>query len=136
VRGLPGGMAFQVGEAGGRLSAGQKQLLSLARVMLADPDVVVLDEATSSIDSETEKQIEAAMATLLEDRVALVIAHRLSTIREAANIVVMAQGRILEQGDHGTLLARDGAYAALYRSQQAQRSTRAASFLDTLADPG
>ena len=136
VRALPGGMDFQVGEAGGRLSAGQKQLISLARVMLADPDLVVLDEATSSIDSETEKQIEAAMATLLEERVALVIAHRLSTIREAANIVVMTQGRILEQGDHAALIARDGAYASLYRSQQAQRSTRTDRFLDSLADPG
>lgn len=135
VRALPGGMDFQVGEAGGRLSAGQKQLVSLARVMLADPDLVVLDEATSSIDSDTEKQIEAAMATLLEGRVALVIAHRLSTIREAANIVVMAQGRVLEQGDHAGLLARDGAYASLYRSQQAQRSTRTDSFLGSLTEP-
>jgi ATP-binding cassette subfamily B protein len=135
VRALPGGVEFQVGEAGGRLSAGQKQLVSLARVMLADPEVVVLDEATSSIDSDTEKQIEAAMATLLEDRVALVIAHRLSTIRDAANIVVMAGGRILEEGSHGALLARDGAYAALFRTQQAQRSTSSDRFLDSLADP-
>ena len=123
VRALPGGIDFEVGEAGSRLSAGQKQLISLARVLLADPDVVVLDEATSSIDSETERRIEAAMATLLEDRVALVIAHRLSTIRDAANIVVMAGGAILEQGDHATLMKRDGAYASLYRTQQAQRST-------------
>lgn len=124
VRALPGGMEFEVGEAGSRLSAGQKQLISLARVMLADPDIVVLDEATSSIDSQTERRIEAAMAALLENRIALVIAHRLSTIRDAANIVVMAEGTILEQGDHATLMTRDGAYAALYRTQQAQRSTQ------------
>ena len=135
VHALPGGVDFQVGEAGGRLSAGQKQLISLARVMLADPDLVVLDEATSSIDSDTEKQIERAMAKLLAGRVALVIAHRLSTIREAANIVVLDGGRIVEAGDHATLLGENGAYAALYRSQQAQRSTRSKPFMNSMPDP-
>lgn len=129
VRGLPGGMEFQVGEAGNRLSAGQKQLLSLARVTLADPDLVVLDEATSSIDTETEARIQQAMARLFEGRIALVIAHRLSTIREADEIVVLDAGRIIERGDHAGLLARNGAYARLYRAQQASDAARTGDWM-------
>lgn len=129
VRELPGGADFDVGEAGNRLSAGQKQLLSLARVLLADPDVVILDEATSSIDTETELRIQDAIRTLLAGRIALVVAHRLSTIRDAANIVVVGGGRILEAGDHATLMAADGAYADLYRAQQARATLREGSWI-------
>ena len=125
VRGLPDGVNFQVGEAGSRLSSGQKQLISLARVMLADPDVVILDEATSSIDSETEFRIQRAMRKLFAGRIALVIAHRLSTIREAEQIVVVDGGRIIERGDHADLIRAGGAYAGLYRAQRASDAAHA-----------
>ncbi|MCC5873046.1 MAG: ABC transporter ATP-binding protein [Gammaproteobacteria bacterium] len=134
VRGLPGGVDFQVGEAGGRLSSGQKQLVSLARVMLADPDVVILDEATSSIDSATEFRIQRAMRTLFAGRIALVIAHRLSTIREAEQIVVVDGGRIIERGDHAQLLALNGAYAGLYRAQRASDAARAGDWAGTTVE--
>lgn len=130
VSGLPGGVDFQVGEAGSRLSSGQKQLISLARVMLADPDVVILDEATSSIDSETEFRIGRAMRKLFAGRIALVIAHRLSTIREAEQIVVVDGGRIIERGDHAALMQAGGAYADLYRAQRASDSARAADWAE------
>jgi ATP-binding cassette subfamily B protein len=133
VHALPGGVDFEVGEAGSRLSAGQKQLVSLARVLLADPDVVVLDEATSSIDTETEFRIQRAMRTLFEDRIALVIAHRLSTIRDADEIVVVDGGRIIERGDHATLMARNGAYADLYRAQKATDAAQTGDWMEAPA---
>ncbi len=135
VRALPGGADFDVGEAGGRLSSGQKQLVSLARVMLADPDVVILDEATSSIDSETEFRIQRAMRTLFAGRIALVIAHRLSTIRDADEIVVLDGGRIIERGDHATLLDAEGAYASLYQAQRATDAARAGDWVQVRAEP-
>lgn len=135
VRTLPGGMAFEVGEAGSRLSSGQKQLISLARVMLADPDVVILDEATSSIDSETEFRIQRAMKKLFQGRIAMVIAHRLSTIREADEIVVVDGGRIVERGNHAALMAADGAYARLYRAQQATDAAHAGSWMHGAVAP-
>lgn len=130
VRGLPDGVDFQVGEAGSRLSSGQKQLISLARVMLADPDVVILDEATSSIDSETEFRIQHAMRKLFAGRIALVIAHRLSTIREAEQIAVVEGGCIIERGDHAELMRAEGAYAGLYRAQRASDAARAGDWAE------
>ncbi len=106
-----------VGEGGNHLSTGQKQLISLARAILADPAIIVLDEATSSVDPETEKLIQEAIHTVLNGRTSFVIAHRLSTIREADRILVIEKGRIIEDGDHDSLIAADGHYAAMYRRQ-------------------
>jgi ATP-binding cassette subfamily B multidrug efflux pump len=99
------------------LSAGEKQLLTIARAFLADPEILVLDEATSSVDTRTEVLVQQAMNALRANRTSFVIAHRLSTIRDADAIVVMEHGQIVEQGDHDTLLAAGGAYARLYESQ-------------------
>jgi ABC-type multidrug transport system fused ATPase/permease subunit len=99
------------------LSVGQRQLLSFARALLADPRILVLDEATSSVDTQTERQIQQALRRLLEGRTSFVIAHRLSTIREADMVVVMHEGRIVEQGTHDELMAHRGSYYALYAMQ-------------------
>jgi ATP-binding cassette, subfamily B, multidrug efflux pump len=99
------------------VSAGEKQLLTIARAFLADPRILILDEATSSVDTRTEVLIQRAMAKLMKGRTAFVIAHRLSTIRDADTILVMNHGRIIEQGTHKELLARNGFYADLYNSQ-------------------
>lgn len=114
---LPQGFATQVGERGTRLSQGQKQLLSFARALLADPRILVLDEATASVDSQTEAIIGEALRTLLADRTSLVIAHRLSTIRDADLILVLEDGRVVEQGTHAELLGTEGLYSALYARQ-------------------
>ncbi|MEZ4236341.1 MAG: ABC transporter ATP-binding protein [Myxococcota bacterium] len=110
VEALPDGYATQVGEGGGRLSTGQRQLVSMARAVLADPSVLILDEATSSIDERTERAIQAGLEELLVGRMAVVIAHRLATIRNADRILVVDGGRIVEAGDHAALMARRGAY--------------------------
>ncbi len=114
---LPEGYDTIIGESGGSLSQGQKQLLCIARVMLCLPPMLFLDEATSSIDTRTEAHIQQAFNTMMEGRTSFIVAHRLSTIREADLILVMRDGHIVEQGNHETLLARNGFYAELYKSQ-------------------
>lgn len=111
---LEGGLDTDVGEAGRSLSMGQRQLVAMARVLLQDPGILVLDEATASVDPLTEVQIQEGLDEVLRGRTALVIAHRLSTVREADRIVVLRQGEVLEEGSHDALLAQGGAYQALY----------------------
>ncbi len=118
------GYQTQVGEGGGRLSVGQKQLISFARAILADPKIFVMDEATSSVDTETELVIQSGIAAILRGRISFVIAHRLSTIRSADRILVIEGGRIVEDGDHRSLLARRGRYHELYTTQFARRQQR------------
>ncbi len=117
VHSLPEGYETRIDEEGTNLSAGEKQLVTIARAFLSDPALLILDEATSSVDTRTELLLQQAMAAVRSDRTSFVIAHRLSTIREADLILVMENGRIVEQGNHDQLLAADGAYADLYRSQ-------------------
>ena len=118
---LAGGYDMEVGERGVQLSAGQRQLLAFARALVADPRILILDEATANVDLHTESRIEDGLRRLLAGRTAIVIAHRLSTIRQAGRIVVLDQGRIVEQGSHDELIAAEGAYYGLYRdwAQQA-----------------
>ena len=117
IRRLPDGYNTVIGEGGGSLSQGQKQLLCIARLFLSLPPMLILDEATSSIDTRTELKIQNAFATLMQGRTSFIVAHRLSTIKEADVILVMKDGRIIEQGDHDTLLARNGFYTELWTSQ-------------------
>ena len=117
IRRLPEGYDTMITENGGNLSQGQKQLLCIARVMLALPPMLILDEATSSIDTRTEIRIQKAFNTLMEGRTSFIVAHRLSTIRNADVILVMRDGNIVEQGTHKELLARNGFYAEIYNSQ-------------------
>ena len=106
-----------IGEDGGSLSQGQKQLLCITRVMLSLPPMLILDEATSSIDTRTEIRIQKAFASMMEGRTSFIVAHRLSTIQNADIILVMKDGNIIEQGNHESLLAQNGFYATLYNSQ-------------------
>ena len=106
-----------IAEDGGNISQGQKQLLCIARVMLCLPPMLILDEATSSIDTRTEVRIQKAFARMMQGRTSFIVAHRLSTIREADVILVMKDGHIVEQGSHDELLAANGFYAKLYNSQ-------------------
>ncbi len=117
IKRLPDGYDTVIGEDGGNLSQGQKQLLCITRVMLCLPPMLILDEATSSIDTRTEIKIQQAFATMMKGRTSFIVAHRLSTIREADVILVMKDGNIIEQGNHETLLAQNGFYAKLYQSQ-------------------
>ncbi|MEM7028567.1 MAG: ABC transporter ATP-binding protein, partial [Chloroflexota bacterium] len=111
---LPQGINTDVGERGARLSLGQRQLVALARVLLQDPAILLLDEATASIDPITEAQVQAALATVLSDRTSIIIAHRLSTVRAADRIIVLNDGQIIEEGNHDDLLTQNGHYAELY----------------------
>ena len=117
VQTLPGGYDMELNEEASNVSQGQKQLLTIARAILADPKILILDEATSSVDTRTEIQIQKAMDTLMKGRTSFVIAHRLSTIRDADVILVMKDGDIVEQGNHEELLAKNGFYTDLYNSQ-------------------
>ncbi|MCI6547640.1 MAG: ATP-binding cassette domain-containing protein, partial [Coriobacteriaceae bacterium] len=117
VRTLSQGYDTPLTDGGENVSQGQRQLLTIARAMLTDPAMLILDEATSSVDTRTEQAIVRAMEAIMENRTSFVIAHRLSTIVDADLILVMDRGTIIEQGTHESLLAKDGAYAALYRSQ-------------------
>ena len=114
---MPNGYDTVIAEDGGNLSQGQKQLLCIARVMLVNPPMLILDEATSSIDTRTELKVQAAFQNIMEGRTSFIVAHRLSTIQNATTILVMEQGKIIEQGNHQTLLSRNGFYAKLYHSQ-------------------
>ena len=117
IRRLPDGYDTVIGEDGGNLSQGQKQLLCITRVMLCLPPMLILDEATSSIDTRTEIKIQKAFGRMMEGRTSFIVAHRLSTIREADVILVMKDGHIIEQGSHDELIKQNGFYAELYNSQ-------------------
>jgi ATP-binding cassette subfamily B protein len=117
VRTLPDGYDTLLDEEASNLSAGEKQLITIARAFLADPTILVLDEATSSVDTRTEVLIQKAMSSLRSGRTSFVIAHRLSTVRDADVILVMEDGQIVEQGTHAQLIEAGGAYARLYRAQ-------------------
>ena len=123
---LPDGLDTEIGERGIQLSAGQRQLVAFARALIADPRILILDEATSNVDLHTEGKIEAGMRRLLAGRTAIVIAHRLSTIRQAGRIVVLDGGRVIEEGSHDELVAREGAYWRLYRDWAEQAAADAA----------
>jgi len=117
IRMLPEGYDTRLNEEASNLSQGQMQLLTIARAFLADPPILILDEATSNVDTRTEIQIQAAMRQLMRGRTSFIIAHRLSTIRNADLILVMKEGRIIERGKHEELLAKGGYYAQVYSSQ-------------------
>ncbi|NQU06273.1 MAG: ABC transporter ATP-binding protein, partial [Calditrichaeota bacterium] len=120
VETMPAGVNEPVGERGARISVGQKQLLAIARAIAVDPPVLLLDEATAAIDTETERRIQKALERLMKNRTTLVVAHRLSTIRQADSIVVMHKGRVREIGTHDELLQKDGIYARLHKLQYAE----------------
>ena len=125
IRTLPGGYQMELNEEATNVSQGQRQLLTIARAILADNPILILDEATSSVDTRTEQLIQSAMENLLQGRTSFVIAHRLSTIRNADLILVMKDGDIVETGSHTELLAKRGFYAELYQSQFADVSSEA-----------
>jgi ATP-binding cassette subfamily B protein len=120
VQALPAGFDTVIDEESSNLSAGEKQLITIARAFIADPAILILDEATSSVDARTEALVQRAMATLRERRTSFVIAHRLSTIRDADLILVMQHGKIVEHGTHDQLLAAGGTYHAMYHAQFAE----------------
>ena len=117
IKRLPEGYHTVISEEGGNISGGQKQLLCIARIMLIKPPMLILDEATSNIDTRTEIKIQKAFTKLMEGRTSFIVAHRLSTIRESDCILVMKSGHIIEKGSHEDLIKKDGFYAELYNSQ-------------------
>ncbi len=129
VRSLPDGLDTLVGDRGYRMSGGEKQRLAIARLLLKAPSIVVLDEATAHLDSESEVAVQRALKTALSGRTSLVIAHRLSTVRDADQILVVDEGRIVERGTHDELLAAGGLYAELHRTQFAGQGPDASSVL-------
>ena len=123
ISALPDGYDTEIGERGVKLSGGQKQRIAIARVFLKNPPVVILDEATSSLDTQTEKKIQSTLDELAEDRTTIIIAHRLSTVRNADRIIVLEKGRITEQGTHEALMERKGKYYALHEAQKKEPET-------------
>jgi ATP-binding cassette subfamily B protein len=125
IRALPDGLDTEIGERGVQLSAGQRQLVAFGRALVADPRILILDEATSSVDPETEQTIEGAIGKLLAGRTSIVVAHRLSTVVRADRILVLSHGEIKESGRHSELIERNGLYARLYRLQLQDRDAAA-----------
>ena len=117
IEALPQGFDTVIGESGARLSGGQQQRLSIARALLKDAPILILDEATSSLDTESEREVQRALENLMQNRTTIVIAHRLSTIKNADRIIVLKEGRLVEEGTHNELLALGGEYSGLYRLQ-------------------
>jgi ABC-type multidrug transport system fused ATPase/permease subunit len=117
IQSFPEGMNTQVGDRGIQLSGGQKQRIAIARAILKNPAILILDEATSALDSESEKLVQDALDRLMTNRTAIVIAHRLSTIRKADKIIVLQEGKIMEEGNHETLISLNGAYARFVELQ-------------------
>jgi subfamily B ATP-binding cassette protein MsbA len=127
IQSLPRGYETLVGEAGARLSGGQRQRIAIARAFLKDAPILLLDEATSALDTESEALIQVALTRLMSGRTTLLIAHRLTTVRGADRIYVLDQGRVVEMGDHGGLMARNGLYARLARAQDLDQAPGAAA---------
>jgi subfamily B ATP-binding cassette protein MsbA len=127
ISAMPNGYETDIGEGGVKLSGGQRQRIAIARALLRDPRVLILDEATSSLDAESESAVQAAISRLLQGRTALIIAHRLSTIRDADRILVMDRGRVVEEGTHTQLMAAGGLYRALYETQLREEATAGAT---------
>ena len=125
IQRLPQGLATDVGEGGDLLSTGEKQLISFARAILAKPRILILDEATASVDTVTEQKIQSAMEQMIRGRTSVVIAHRLSTVRNADMILVVNQGKIVEQGRHESLMEKRGMYYRLYTRQYEDEATTA-----------
>jgi ATP-binding cassette subfamily B protein len=133
VEALPEGLDTTVGERGVKLSGGQRQRLSIARALLSDPAILILDEATSHVDNETEVLIQEGLQELVADRTTFAVAHRLSTVREADRILVLDDGELVEHGGHDDLLAADGLYANLWRVQVGEVEALPESFVERAA---